>query len=417
MQSSSMSLLSRWLHRLIELLKRYPGVMALGGFLSGIGSFILVDRQASLASWIAVVMLVSWVWLMLENTLTRLFARTFKREIPQPLLRYATQMIHQESLFFVLPFFFVTTTWNSGQLVFTGLLAAAGLVSIIDPLYYKWLAPRRWLFMALHTLTLFAALLTALPIILHLTTAESFKLALGAAMLLSFPSLASSFPITGWRRALAVLGLTLAVGAGGWLLRSWVPPATLWMTEVAVSTQVQGREPGDSLKEVNVDQLRRNGLYAYTAINAPRGLDERIYHVWQFNGQEVDRIALDIHGGRKEGYRAWTHKQNFPPDPTGRWQVRVLTEDGQVIGVLRFKVTQGVQARDARHRRHAPCALQGAVSGEEPVADQDRRHHPGEFGQQRTPDGVSDALDAHRAKVHGQHVERGLGAALDGRRH
>lgn len=343
MQSSSMSRLSLWLHRLIELLKRYPGVIALGGFLSGIGSFILVDRQASLASWIAVVMLVSWVWLMLENTLTRLFARAFKREIPQPLLRYATQMIHQESLFFVLPFFFVTTTWNSGQLVFTGLLAAAGLVSIIDPLYYKWLAPRRWLFMALHTLTLFAALLTALPIILHLTTAESFKLALGIAMLLSFPSLASSFPITGWRRALAVLGLTLAVGAGGWLLRSWVPPATLWMTEVAVSTQVQGREPGDSLKEVNVDQLRSNGLYAYTAINAPRGLDERIYHVWQFNGQEVDRIALDIHGGRKEGYRAWTHKQNFPPDPTGRWQVRVLTEDGQVIGVLRFKVTQGAQ--------------------------------------------------------------------------
>ena len=343
MQSSSMSHLSHWLQRLIGLLERYPGVIALGGFLSGIGSFILVDRQASLASWIAAVMLVSWVWLMLENTLTRLFARTFKREIPQPLLRYATQMIHQESLFFVLPFFFITTTWNSGQLVFTGLLAAAGLVSIIDPLYYKWLAPRRWLFMALHTLTLFAALLTALPIILHLTTAESFKLALGAAMLLSFPSLASSFPITCWRRALAVLGLTLAVGVGGWLLRSWVPPATLWMTEVAVSTQVQGREPGDSLKEVNVDQLRSNGLYAYTAINAPRGLDERIYHVWQFNGQEVDRIALDIHGGRKEGYRAWTHKQNFPPDPTGRWQVRVLTEDGQVIGVLRFKVTQGAQ--------------------------------------------------------------------------
>ena len=42
------------------------------------------------------------------------------------------------------------------------LLGAAGLVSIIDPLYYKSLAPRRWLFMAFHTLTLFAALLRAL---------------------------------------------------------------------------------------------------------------------------------------------------------------------------------------------------------------------------------------------------------------
>jgi hypothetical protein len=55
---------------------------------------------------------------------------------------------------------------------------------------------RRWLFLALHTLTLFAALLTALPIILHLTTAQSFKLALIAAMALSFPSLASSFRST-----------------------------------------------------------------------------------------------------------------------------------------------------------------------------------------------------------------------------
>lgn len=209
--------------RIIELLKRYPGIIALGGFLSGIGSFILVDRQAGLASWVAVLMLVSWVWLMLENTLTGLFARTFNREIPQPLLRYATQMIHQETLFFVLPFFFITTTWNSGQLVFTGLLGAAGLVSITDPLYYKWLAPRRWLFLALHTLTLFAALLTALPIILHLTTAQSFKLALIAAMALSFPSLASSFPISNWRRAVALVLVTLSVGAGGWLLRSWVP--------------------------------------------------------------------------------------------------------------------------------------------------------------------------------------------------
>ncbi|MFK0312434.1 DUF5924 family protein [Pseudomonas sp. NPDC090233] len=331
--------------RVIELLKRYPGVIALGGFLSGIGSFILVDRQASLASWVAILMLVSWLWLMFENTLTGLFARTFKREIPQPLLRYATQMIHQESLFFVLPFFFITTTWNSGQLVFTGLLAGAGLVSIVDPLYYKWLAPRRWLFLALHTLTLFAALLTALPIILHLTTAQSFKLALIAAMVLSFPSLASSFPINSWRRGVTLVLVTLAVGGGGWLLRSWVPPATLWMTEVAVSTEVINRQPGDSLDEIAASRIRSSGLYAYTAINAPRGLNERIYHVWQKDGKEVDRIALDIHGGRKEGYRAWTHKQNFPSNPVGKWQVRVLTEDGQVIGVLRFKVVDDAVAK------------------------------------------------------------------------
>ncbi|MBX8539305.1 DUF2914 domain-containing protein [Pseudomonas cichorii] len=327
--------------RTLGLIRRYPGVIAAGGFISGIGSFILVDRQAGLATWIAVVMLISWLWLMIENSVVRLFSKKFGREIPQGLLRYGTQLIHQESLFFVLPFFFVTTTWNSGQLVFTALLGAAGLISIIDPLYYKWLAPRRWLFMALHTLTLFAALLTALPIILNLTTSESYKLALGIAMLLSFPSLASSFPINTWRRGVAVIAVTLAVGSAGWLLRSWVPPATLWLTEVAISTDFdnKNRTPGESIKQISATQLRRDGLYAYTAINAPRGLEERIYHVWRRDGQEVERIALDIHGGRKEGYRAWTHKQNFPKDVVGRWQIRVLTEDGQMIGVLRFEVT------------------------------------------------------------------------------
>jgi hypothetical protein len=261
-------------------------------------------------------------------------------------------MIHQESLFFVLPFFFVTTTWNSGQLVFTGVLAAAGLISIIDPLYYKWLAPRRWLFMALHTLTLFAALLTALPIIVHLTTAESYKLSLIIAMLLSFPSLASSFPLNSWKRGAGLVLMTLAIGGAGWMLRSWVPPATLWLTEVAVSTQFdnQNRTPGESIQEIGVNQLRSAGLYAYTSINAPRGLDERIYHVWRHNGEEVDRIALDIHGGRKEGYRAWTHKQNFPPDVLGKWQVRVLTEDGQMIGVLRFEVTDSDQPAVTRKK-------------------------------------------------------------------
>ena len=78
--------------------------------------------------------------------------------------------------------------------------------------------------------------------------------------------------------------------------------------------------------------------------DAPRGLDERIYHVWKLDGVEMDRIALDIHGGRKAGYRAWTHKRNFPADPVGDWRVQVVTEAGQQIGVLRFRVDPARQA-------------------------------------------------------------------------
>lgn len=331
-------------HRLftfaIGFVNRYPGLVALFGFCSGIASFLLVERHAGLAKVVAAVMLASWLWLMLETSLRRWLERWFGWKVPPPLLRYVTQMVHQESLFFIIPFFFITTTWNSGQAAFTVLLGAAALVSLIDPLYYKWLTPRRWLYLAFHALTLFAVLLTALPIIFHLSTPQSYQLALGVALLLALPSLGVLFPVWHWKSLIAALLLTCAVGVGGWMGRTWVPPATLWLADVAVTTSFDGaaRRPGDRLRQVSVAQLHGNGLYAYTAINAPRGLKERIYHEWTYNGRRVDRIALDISGGRKAGYRAWTHKENFPAQSVGRWRVRVMTEAGQMIGMLRFDV-------------------------------------------------------------------------------
>src|SRR5690606_40139360 len=61
--------------------------------------------------------------------------------------------------------------------------------------------------------------------------------------------------------------------------------------------------------------FRSQGIYAYTAIHAPRGLNERIFHVWIHNGKVIDRVALQISGVREEGYRSWSHKQNFPANP------------------------------------------------------------------------------------------------------
>lgn len=328
-----------WLPRLVGLAQRYKGLIALFGFGSGLASFLLVDRHEGFARVIAIVMLVSWVWLVIEQSLRRALAKRFGVSVPTVLLRYATQMIHQESLFFVLPFLFTVTTWHSGQLVFTGLVLCATAVALIDPLYYGWLAARRWVFLAYHTLALFVVLLTALPLILHMPTGQSYKLALGVALLLSFPSLAGAITVPAWWRKLAVAGLMLGLAAGGWYARLWVPPATLWLTDAALATSVEAREPGDSLSEISAADMRRHGLFAYTSVHAPLGLRERIHHVWIRNGREVDRIALDIRGGREQGYRAWTHKMNFPPDPTGHWVVKVVTDTGQMIGILRFRVT------------------------------------------------------------------------------
>lgn len=325
-------------------MERYPWTIAIFGFVSGVMSFVMVERkQEEFAQLIAVLMLASWLWLALEGLLKRGISHWFGVTLPPPLLSFATQLVHQESLFFVIPFFFITTAWNSGQMVFTSLLIAAAFISIVDPIYYRWLAPRRWLYFIFHGLTLFAVLLTTLPLLFYLPTPKSYLWALGIAVLLSLPHVARAMPYNWWKRSAAALLLIITIGTLGLWVRPWVPPASLWLTKVAITDHIddENRSPSNQLKVVTVAQLSA-GIYAYTAIHAPLGLNERIYHQWRHNGKAADRIALDIQGGRDSGYRAWTRKLNFPTDPTGNWQIQVLTEANQLIGVLRFRVVESV---------------------------------------------------------------------------
>jgi hypothetical protein len=388
-----MAFLNSLFQRLIELFERHAGLMALFGFVSGVASYWLVERRESYAQMIALLMLSSWVWLVLENWLRAGILRRFGFDLPPALLRYATQMVQQESLFFVLPFFLVVTSWDHGQAVFTVLLLLCALISVIDPLYYKHLAPRRSLFIIFHTLSLFAVLLVALPLILHLTTRQSLALALLMALLFSLPSLGKLLRNdVWWRRPLLVLML-VGLAGGLWQGRSWVPPATLRLVEISLSQQIdpEERTTGASLDRIDAVALHRDGLYALTAVAAPRGLQEQIHHIWRHKGVEVDRITLDIAGGRKEGYRAWTHKRNFPADSIGRWQVQVVTDSGQLIGLTRFTVNEGpvrlpvpeppAQAPAEEETESEPTApepppLQGPADEAQPVAPELRSPEP-----------------------------------------
>ena len=335
--------LTRWVPPIIALTERFPWAMPLFGFCSGLASFFLVQRKEEIAQLIAILMLASWVWLLLEKFLRRFVSNRFGVQLPASVMNFFAQLVHQESLFFIIPFFFITTAWNSGQAVFTGLLLAAALVSIVDPLYFRWLAPRRWLYFCFHGLTLFAVLLTALPILFQLPTAKSYFWSLAIALAITLPSVASEMGWRWWQRGFAVVALALITGVSAYMLRPWVPPATLWLTQVAITDHIDSRtrSPEQRLRAVSPEQLHQ-GLYAFTAIHAPRGLNERIYHEWRLNGRLIDRVALDINGGRAAGYRAWSRKQNFPAESLGRWQIKVVTEANQVIGILRFRVVESL---------------------------------------------------------------------------
>ncbi len=232
--------------------------------------------------------------------------------------QFIAQMIHQETLFFCLPFLLATTVWSSGQALFTLLIITMALFSVLDPLYHRVAERQRWFYFAFHAQCVFLVVLVTLPTLLHLTTYQSLLLAIAAMLLFSLPSLLHLTAAQRGRRWLMVLVLLPLLAGAAWTGRIWVPPANLWITATALSPgfDESARAPSGELR-LTPEALSSQGLFAYTAIRAPRGLREEIQHVWRQNGREVDRIPLVIEGAARRATAPGATSRIFPSRPRG----------------------------------------------------------------------------------------------------
>ena len=336
-----MNNLKNLITQFIVAMQKRPGLLAVLAFCSGVASYVMVDRKESFSQVIAIVLLVSWFWLIVDNWLRDKVQERFGVAVSPNVMRFALQMVQQESLFFALPFFLAVTQWDHPQALFTSLIIICAFISVIDPFYYKKLARNRTLFTVFHNFALFVVVLVTLPILLNLTTSQSLAIALVTSVLITLPSLTNLMPDARWWRFPILVLILCVISAGVWQLRSFVPPAALRLTDITLAhkVDVEHKKPLGSIDTLDLYTLHHEGLYTWTAVKAPRGLNEKIFHVWIHNKKEVDRITLNINGGRKQGYRAWTHKVNFPHNAKGKWQVKVVTESGQLIGLTKFIVT------------------------------------------------------------------------------
>lgn len=90
-------------------------------------------------------------------------------------------------------------------------------------------------------------------------------------------------------------------------------------------------------------------LYCLAAIFAPSGLNTRLFHHWRYYDAKEgwvtrSRIGFNLSGGRKDGYRGYTYKQNLQP---GEWSVAVETENGRTVTLHRFEISDKPLAVDA----------------------------------------------------------------------
>lgn len=298
-----------------------------------IASAILMDRGPKAAVTVAVGAVTLWVVLLVALVLHRRAGGDAASRWIRGAWRSAlmlTQSAIQLALFFAVPLYWLAWAHTGAQLVFLVVLSAAALVSLWDPLterilHHPGLGP------VLPAVACFAALNAVLPGF-GVSSSASLWIA-SAATALALPVGLSRVHAQAGRLRWQVLGtlvmmvllpVSIALGAG-----RWIPAAPLSLAHAAIGTRMNGREVADPIERLS---RRPSVLVCATAIAAPLGVHERLYHVWRQDGRVRDRIPLAIEGGRQQGYRTWSRKRNFGDDPRGTWTCAVETGLGQSLG-------------------------------------------------------------------------------------
>jgi hypothetical protein len=132
-----------------------------------------------------------------------------------------------------------------------------------------------------------------------------------------------------------------------------IPPVPLSMTFGGIYHKVEKDEAGIKLYSLKpwynfwshgdrTFQARAGDvLYCFVRIFAPARFGHTVYLHWylydEHLGQyvEQDKIPMEIHGGREEGFRGYAYKSHYQP---GDWRVDVETSDERVIGDIGFSV-------------------------------------------------------------------------------
>lgn len=317
------SRLRRWLRVLIPW----------ASLVIAIVSAILMDRGPKAARTVAVGAVTLWVVLLVALVLRgRAGADAASRFVRGAWLSalMLTQSAIQLALFFSVPLYWLAWAHTGAQLVFLVVLSAAALVSLWDPLT-EWILHQPGLGPLLPAVACFSALNAVLP---------GFGVSSSASLWIASAATALALPvgllrvhveprvlrlqILGTLVMMVLLPMSIALGAG-----RWIPAAPLSLGHASIGTRMNGREVADPRERL---PRRPSALVCATAIRAPLGVHERLYHVWRQDGEVRDRIPLEIEGGREEGFRTWSRKRNFGSDPGGTWTCAVETGLGQSLG-------------------------------------------------------------------------------------
>ncbi|MDP9151568.1 MAG: DUF2914 domain-containing protein [Myxococcota bacterium] len=317
----------------------------------GAGVVVYAKRGFEHARWLAVSLGVAWLLVVL---VFRLFApggelRAFdaadaRTRVPFYVMTYALKNLYQGMLFFLLPFYWKSTTLDAPNAWFVLLLASCALISTLDIVFDRVLMRWRWLASIFHGITLFGCLNLVIPALFPDTRTLWSLLAAAAITVIGFWTLHVTARVLRKRIYIALFALSLIAGVGAaYVARAAIPPVPMYVSSAAVGPkQLEDGRLAMEVKTLHPSVIQE--LIAVTDVVVPGGKGDRLRHVWRLESREVHRSSEET--SRIPGpkgvvrLRSSLSGRDIPGSLVGAWAVDVETDDSQLVGRAQFEVVE-----------------------------------------------------------------------------
>jgi hypothetical protein len=316
----------------------------------GMGVVAFARKGFEHARWLAVSLGLAWLLVVLlfrafaGRGTRRAFDEDAKTRVRFYVMTYALKNLYQGMLFFLLPFYWKSTTFDAANGWFVMLLASCAVVSTLDIVFDRVLMRWRWLASTFHAITLFGCLNLVIPALLPDTRTLWSLLAAAGIAVISFWTLHVTMRQLKKKVTLATFALSLGAGvAVAYAARAAIPPVPMYVSSAAVGPkQLPDGRLAMEVKTLHPSVIQE--LIAVTDVVVPGGKGDRLRHIWRHGGREVHRTTEET--SRIDGpkgvvrLRSSLIDKDLPADLAGAWRVDVETEDGQLVGRAEFVVTE-----------------------------------------------------------------------------
>jgi hypothetical protein len=303
--------------------------------LSGAMVLVLAHNRYGYLPWVVAFLGLTWASTLFFSRFGR---RTTSRagRLASGFVSYLTRIMYQSTLFFLLPFYFYSTTFPSWNSAYVVALAALAVFSCFDLPFDRLLRSSRAFALAFFGIVTFSALQFFLPLVLavpvHFGAYLAVILSLLAAVPMAHPWNELRRPATLARLALAALVTIAAVR----VLRPAIPPVPLRLARVRFAAALDPRTiraEREYTESVPRSALAEGRLYAIATVFAPSRLPAAITLRFVRDG-DVLRTSRTVNlVAHSRGFRVWDVMRSgsggFVP---GRYTLEVWTGEGQLVG-------------------------------------------------------------------------------------